>query len=119
MNMIESRKAKAGQGGFTLIELLVVIAILGILAGVAVIGIGAMRENAKKQVCKADLDTLTTVAHAYVIDEDNAVPAAGMTLNSATAPSDVADLLERGTTSTATVTIDSDRNVTAVSSSCP
>ena len=69
MNMIERRKATAGQGGFTLIELLVVIAILAVLGGAAIIGIGAMRSNARIQVCKTDADTLETAAEAWLIDQ--------------------------------------------------
>ena len=68
MKMIENRKAMAGQGGFTLIELLVVIAILAVLAGAAVIGIGAMRGNAEDQVCSVDKKTLETAAEAYALD---------------------------------------------------
>jgi len=68
MNMIEKRKAMTGQGGFTLIELLVVIAILAVLAGAAIIGIGAMRTNAQKTACKSDKDTVETAAEAYRID---------------------------------------------------
>ena len=68
MKMIEDRKAMAGQGGFTLIELLVVIAILAVLAGAAVIGIGAMRGNAEDQVCATDKKTLETAAEAWSLD---------------------------------------------------
>jgi len=71
MNMIEKRKAMAGQGGFTLIELLVVIAILAVLAGAAVIGIGAMRSNAQTQVCKTDKKTLETAAEAWAVTADS------------------------------------------------
>ncbi len=79
MNMIEKRKAMAGQGGFTLIELLVVIAILAVLGGAAIIGIGAMRENAENRVCEVDAKTLKTAAHAAVIENGN--PAAAITDN--------------------------------------
>ncbi len=71
MKMIEDRKAMAGQGGFTLIELLVVIAILAVLAGAAVIGIGAMRGNAVEQVCKTDAKTIETAAEAWALDDGN------------------------------------------------
>jgi len=64
MNMIEKRKATAGQGGFTLIELLVVIAILAVLGGAAIIGIGAMRGSAQEQVCKTDKETIELAAEA-------------------------------------------------------
>ena len=71
MNMIEKRKAMAGQGGFTLIELLVVIAILAVLGGAAIIGIGSLRDNAEAQVCSTDQDTLELAAEAYLIDQAN------------------------------------------------
>lgn len=70
MNMIEKRRAMAGQGGFTLIELLVVVAILAVLAGAAIIGIGAMRENAQQRVCDVDEKTLETAAEAWALDTD-------------------------------------------------
>ncbi|MCO5322460.1 MAG: prepilin-type N-terminal cleavage/methylation domain-containing protein [Microthrixaceae bacterium] len=68
MNMIESRMDQRGQGGFTLIELLVVIAILAVLAGAAIIGIGAMRDNAKQTACKSEVDTIETALEAYDIN---------------------------------------------------
>lgn len=68
MNMIEKRKAMAGQSGFTLIELLVVIAILAVLAGAAIVGIGAMRSNAQKTACKSEKDTIETGLEAYDVD---------------------------------------------------
>ena len=64
MNMIEKRKANAGQGGFTLIELLVVIAILAILGGAAIIGIGALRTNAADNACKTNKETVELAAEA-------------------------------------------------------
>jgi general secretion pathway protein G len=69
MNMIEKRKAMAGQGGFTLIELLVVIAILAVLGGAAIIGIGALRDNARNEVCATNLETIELAAQAYDISE--------------------------------------------------
>ena len=77
MNIIEKKKRQMGQGGFTLIELLVVIAILAVLAGLAVIGIGAMRDNAEKSACKADADTYQTAIEAFATDSPaGAYPAA-------------------------------------------
>ena len=71
MNMIEKRRAMTGQGGFTLIELLVVIAILAVLAGAAIVGIGAMRDNAEKTACKSEKDTIETGLEAYDVDTGN------------------------------------------------
>lgn len=86
MNMIESRKARAGQGGFTLIELLVVIAILAVLGGAAIIGIGAMKDNAKKAACNTDLNTVEVAAEAFKLDEanSNAYPATIAAMTGAT-----------------------------------
>jgi prepilin-type N-terminal cleavage/methylation domain-containing protein len=69
MNMIEKRKAMAGQGGFTLIELLVVIAILAVLGGAAIIGIGALRGNAQSEVCDTDKETIELAAEAWALDQ--------------------------------------------------
>lgn len=70
MKLIEKRMEQRGQGGFTLIELLVVIAILAVLGGAVIIGIGAMRENAEKQVCKTNKETIEVAAEAYKLDPD-------------------------------------------------
>ena len=72
MNIIEQRKQARGQAGFTLIELLVVIAILAVLAGAAIVGIGAMRSNAQETACKSDKDTVQTAAEAYQVDGNKA-----------------------------------------------
>lgn len=82
MNIIEKKKRQMGQGGFTLIELLVVIAILAVLAGLAVIGIGAMRDNANKTSCKADADTLETAVAAYRVESNDVNPTVQSLLNS-------------------------------------
>ena len=83
MNIIDKKKRQMGQGGFTLIELLVVIAILAVLAGLAVIGIGAMRKNARVQACKADLDTAQTALEAYNV-ATNTYPATLADINAST-----------------------------------
>ncbi len=64
MNMIEKRKAMAGQGGFTLIELLVVVAILAILAGVAVFAVSNLTADADNNACKVEKDTIKTAIAA-------------------------------------------------------
>ncbi len=68
MNMIEKRKAMRGQSGFTLIELLVVIAILAVLGGAAIIGIGALRDNAETVVCDNDAATVETASEAADVE---------------------------------------------------
>lgn len=64
MNMIEKRKAMAGQGGFTLIELLVVVAILAILAGVAIFAVNGVTQNAADNACNVERQTIRTAQAA-------------------------------------------------------
>lgn len=56
------------QGGFTLLELLMVIAILGVLAGVAVFAVGAVRENSQEVACDTDARVIATAQGAHSID---------------------------------------------------
>jgi type IV pilus assembly protein PilA len=72
MNMIEKRKAMAGQGGFTLIELLVVVAILAILAGVAVFAVSNLTQDADNNACKVEKDTIKTAIAAAAATSDTA-----------------------------------------------
>ena len=112
MNMIEKRKAMAGQGGFTLIELLVVIAILAVLGGAAIIGIGAMRSNATEQVCRVDAKTLKTAGHAFAIENPGTAVAAGDD------GSGLGDYIEEPVTSGPTVGITAAGVVTVDDSMC-
>jgi prepilin-type N-terminal cleavage/methylation domain-containing protein len=71
MNIIEHRKAMAGQGGFTLVELLVVVAILGILAGVAVFAVGNLTGNANRNACQIEVRSVRTAVAAFRADSVN------------------------------------------------
>jgi prepilin-type N-terminal cleavage/methylation domain-containing protein len=71
MNMIEKRKAMAGQGGFTLVELLVVVAILGILAGVAVFAVGNLTSDANRNACRIEVRAVKTAVAAFRSDAVN------------------------------------------------
>ena len=53
------------DNGFTLIELLVVIIIIGILAGIAVIGVSGAQNAAVKKACIANATQLTKGIRAY------------------------------------------------------
>ena len=115
MNMIEKRKAMAGQGGFTLIELLVVIAILAVLGGAAIIGIGSMRDNATDRVCEVDAKTLKTAAHAALIENGN--PAADI-VDDDGSDAFFAGYIEEAATSGATVTVTDTGDVTTDVTGC-
>ena len=58
----------ARQRGFTLIELLVVIAIIGILAGMLLPAIGAVKAKARKVQCQKEITELEGAINAYAAD---------------------------------------------------
>lgn len=64
---VESRRCRC-QGGFTLIEMLIVMSILAVLMALALIGITAMRGQANRDACKADVDTYQAMVEAYRVN---------------------------------------------------
>lgn len=54
------------QAGFTLLELLVVIAVLSVLAGGAVLAVGAMKGSSQEVACSTDERTLDTAEQALL-----------------------------------------------------
>lgn len=63
-----------GQGGFTLIELLIVMVILAVLSTLSIMGIGALRSNASRQACAADVDTYQAAVEAYRTEITHGIP---------------------------------------------
>jgi len=63
-----TRHRRAGQvarSGFTLMEVMLVLVIIAAIAGIAVVNIGGVRENAFKQTAKTDINNLKTLISTY------------------------------------------------------
>ena len=63
---------------FTIVELLIVIVVIGILAGITIIGYGAVVGNANDTSVKSDLEKLSDSIKLKGLD-DQIIPAGGMT----------------------------------------
>lgn len=76
--------ARNNENGFTLIELLIVIVVLGILAGIAVLGLGTFRADAAKSACNADVKQVQTAYDAFVARPSNTTGTAPTGIDEAT-----------------------------------
>ena len=68
MKMIwQDAKQLKDERGLTLVELLVVVVILGIIAAIAVVAIGGIIENSKKDAMVADAKQMVSAAKLYTV----------------------------------------------------
>jgi prepilin-type N-terminal cleavage/methylation domain-containing protein len=78
----ERSPAVAGVGrdaGFTIVELLTVIVILGVLGGITLLALSGMAAEAAATGCRADRQTLSIAAEAYLAQHDaDAIPPTGV-----------------------------------------
>ncbi len=58
----------SGKSGFTLVEILLVVAILGILAGVAVLGVKGRTDTANQAATRTSIAAIQTAIDAYEVD---------------------------------------------------
>lgn len=71
MKMIwQDAKQLKDERGLTLVELLVVVVILGIIAAIAVVAIGGIIENSKKDAMVADARQMVNAAKLYVASNE-------------------------------------------------
>lgn len=59
---------KAPKNGFTLIELLVSILIIGIISGIAVLGLNKVLTNGQVSACVADVRSVRAAVNSYFSD---------------------------------------------------
>ncbi len=65
-------KQMRDERGLTLIELLVVVVILGIIAAIAVVAIGGLIENSRKDAVVSDAKQLVAAAKLYTLQIQSA-----------------------------------------------
>jgi prepilin-type N-terminal cleavage/methylation domain-containing protein len=80
MNGLVTQRRK-GRYGFTLIELLIVMLILAILAGVVVLSVGGLFQNAGESAYKTLKDQIQSVVTAYSTIHDTELPPTVGTVN--------------------------------------
>ena len=62
------KRENPGAAGFTLIEILIVVAIIGLIASMIAPNLIGRFERSKEEICKAQLETLSSAAQAFNLD---------------------------------------------------
>ncbi|WP_113926545.1 prepilin-type N-terminal cleavage/methylation domain-containing protein [Bacillus sp. P14.5] len=118
MKMIwQDAKQLKDERGLTLVELLVVVVILGIIAAIAVVAIGGIIENSKKDAMVADAKQMVSSAKIYTASNDvidgtvlNFNGEAEGTTDLSSYVGSLKDPFKEGTYNTATVTVGKNGN---------
>ncbi len=74
--MISRKAAPASDAGMTLVEILVTLVIMGILSGVAYIGLAQARTNSTQNACKTAYQGVILAVAAYQSDNGGNLPTA-------------------------------------------
>ena len=75
MNITHAKKFENDQG-FTIIELLVVLTVIGILSGIAYVGLNSARNNSIQDSCKAAYQAVELGVASYQTDHGGYMPGA-------------------------------------------
>ncbi len=59
------RKERASESGFTLVELLISIVVVGVLTGIAIVGVGGLNDDGADAACSTSQDAATAATLAY------------------------------------------------------
>jgi prepilin-type N-terminal cleavage/methylation domain-containing protein len=74
LNFRISKRYHQNQDGFTLIELLVVLIVIGILSGIAYVGITAAQKNSVQDSCKSAYQAISLAVSSYQTDHGGNMP---------------------------------------------
>ncbi len=77
---MRNTKRRANEQGFTIIELLVVLTVIGILSGIAYVGLNSARNNSIQDSCKSAFQAITLGVSSYQTDHGGYMPGAVTTL---------------------------------------
>ncbi len=65
---VRAHPAPSRETGFTLVEVIIAVVLIGVLAGVIILGIGRMTDNAASASCAASADATWTASRSFLVD---------------------------------------------------